>query len=148
MSIEEDIRSALLAMTAVADFNGSGSGDEIVIRYGYLEEDDTSTQPHIVLDVNSDAPLNALDGLGGLRMAELTLTCRATTMANAKALAEAVRTNGTTPGTGLGGYGGSGAAFDAWLEEEVRAVEPFDDNSGRVWHATIQTYMVQYTENV
>ena len=145
-TIEEDIRTALLAMTAVADFNGSGSADEMVIRYGYLEEDDDTTDPHIVIDIDNDTPQNSLDGLGGLRFAEVTITCRATTMARAKALAEAVRVNGTNPGTGLAGYSGSGTTFDSWLEDEVRAVEPYDDNSGRWWHAVIQTYTVNYSE--
>ena len=146
MSIEESVRTALLAMTAVADFNGSGSGDEMVIRYGYLEEDDATSDPHIVLDIDNDLPQNDLTGRGGLRFADLTVTCRATTMALSKALAEAVRTNCTAPGTGLAGYGGSGTSFDSWLVEETRAVEPYDDNSGRFWHATIQTYTICYTE--
>lgn len=146
MSIEESVRTALLAMTAVADFNGSGSGDEMVIRYGYLEEDDDTGDPHLVIDIDDDNPQNDLTGKGGLRFAILTVTCRATTMARSKALAEAVRVNGTNPGTGLAGYTGSGTSFDAWLESEVRAVEPYDDNSGRWWHATIQTYNVCYTE--
>ena len=146
MSIEEDIRTALLAMTAVSEFNGSGSGDVIVIRYGYLEEDDDTDDSHIVIDIDSDTPQNTLDGLGGLRFADISLSCRARTMANSKALAEAVRLNGTTPGTGLAGYGGSGTSFDSWLQEETRATEPFDDNSGRWWHVVIQTYTVCYTE--
>lgn len=146
MSIEESIRTALLTMTAVNDFNGSGASDEMVIRFGYLEEDDDTADPHIVLDIDSDTPANDLTGKGGLRFAVLTVTCRARTMALSKALAEAVRVNGTNPGTGLAGYGGSGTSFDAWLDDETRAVEPFDDNSGRWWHATIQTYQINYSE--
>ena len=146
MSIEEDIRTALLAMDAVAEFNGSGSGDTIVIRPDYLEEDDTSTTPHIVLDIDRDTPQNDISGVGGLRYVEVTITCRATTKADSKSLAEAVRVNGTNPGTGLAGYGGSGTSFDAVLMDEVRAVESFDDNSGRWWHVAVQSYVASYTE--
>ena len=65
--IEESIRAALLAMSAVADYNGSGSADEMVIRFGYSEEDDDVTDPHIVIDIDSDTPQNDLEGEGGLR---------------------------------------------------------------------------------
>lgn len=148
MSIEEDIRTALVAMDAVSEFNGSGAADALVIRYGYLEEDDDTDDPHIVLDIDDDTPQNDLTGTGGLRYANLTLTCRATTMANSKALAEAVRLNATDPGTGLAGYGDESSTFNAVLDDEVRAVEPFDDNSGRFWHVTIQSYIVSYGEDV
>ena len=148
MSIEGDVRTALAAMAAVADYNGSAAADEMVIRYGYLEEDDEPTDPHIVIDIDTDTPQNDLDGTGGLRYADLTLTCRAMTMAHSKALAEAVRTNGTDPGTGMAGYGTAATVFQAVLEDEVRSTEPFDDNSGRMWHVTIQSYTVSYGEDV
>jgi len=148
MSIEGDIRTALLAMDAVAEFNGSAAADTMVIRYEYLEEDDEATDPHIVLDIDSDTPQNNLMGVGGLRYVDLTVTCRAMTMATSKALAEAVRINGTDPGTGLAGYGTASTAFQAVLESEVRTTEPFDDNSGRMWRVTVQSYVVSYGEDV
>ena len=144
--IAESIRAALAAMSAVADYNGSGSADEMVIRFGYLEEDDTITDPHIVIDIDSDTPQNDIEGHGGLRFADVTVTCRATTMNASKGLAEAVRVNGTNPGTGLAGYGGSGTTFDAWLEDETRGIEAYDDNSGRFWHVVVQSYTVCYSE--
>ncbi len=149
MSIEEDIRTALLAMSAVADFNGSGSADEMVIRYGHQEVDDDITDPHIIIDIDSDAPETDLSGSGGLNYAELTITCRALTMALSKSLATAVKLNGTSPGTGLMGFGDNTTAFNAiQLNHEVRSQEGFGDNSERFWDVTIQDWTVGYNEDV
>jgi hypothetical protein len=61
-------------------------------------------------------------------------------------LADAVKHNGTDPGTGLKGYGGSGTAFDSWLDSEASSVIGWDDASERSWYTVDQSYTMQYTE--
>ena len=144
MSIEGDLRTALLDMSAVTDL--VGTGDSARIRPYRLHESDDRTEEHIVIEVDSEDRENDLTGKAGLVLASVNISCRAMTRTLANALAEAVRVNGTNPGTGLAGYTGSGTAFDSWLEDETPSMTRWDDASDRVWHTVEQSYMVQYTE--
>lgn len=144
MSIEGDLRTALLAMNAVTAL--VGTGDSARIRPYKLEESDDPEEEHIIIEVDDEDHLNALDAKGGRIMATVNISCRAMTIAEARALAEAVRMNGTSPGTGLGPYGGSGAAFDSWLDSEAVSVLSFDDGSDRAWYTVEQSYTVTATE--
>lgn len=144
MSLEGDIRTALLAMNAVTAL--VGTGDAARIRPYRLEESDDKLEEHIIIEVDDDDHLNDLSGAGGRVMSTVNVSCRAMTDEEARALAAAVRVNGTTPGTGLGPYGGSGTAFDSWLDSEASSVLPFDDGSNRAWYAVDQSYTVTATE--
>lgn len=145
MNVEDEIRKALLDMSAVTDLTGSDSTTARIRPYKLAESDD-KTEEHIVIDVDSEVRENDLDGLGGLPLCDVTVSCRAMTRSAANALAEAVRTNGTNPGTGLAGYGGSGTEFDSWLEDETPSVLRWDDGSDRKWHTVEMSFKVQYTE--
>lgn len=121
MGLETDVRTALLAMSAVTDLVSTR------IRTDRLAEGDTL--PAIILEVDSEDPENDLRGKGGLTYADLVVRCRAANGAAARALAEAVKLNGTDPGTGLAGYGTIASAFQAVLMSSSRAYIPDDDGS-------------------
>jgi hypothetical protein len=141
MSIESDIVTALRAMSAVTALVGTSSSARIDVDvFG-----EKTTYPAILLEVDTEEPANSLDGKGGLVFADVTLTCRATTRLASRALAEAVRLNGTSPGTGLAGY--SASAFDAVLTDSQTAVVPYDEGSDRHYYDTVQTYLVSWTES-
>lgn len=128
MAIEADIRSALLTMNAVTAIVGTGSSARI--RPDRLHEDDDDSLAWIVIEIDDERRENDLQGQGGLIFASVNILCRAKTKAAARALAEAVRVNGTNPGTGLAGYGGgSGATFDSYLESTATSYTPADDGS-------------------
>lgn len=142
MSLEGDIRAALLDMSAVTAL--VGTGDSARIRPYKLYKDDDKSEEHIIIEVDDEEKANDLSGVGGLEFATVTIDCRAITAAQADALAEAVRVNGADPGTGLAGY--SGAAFDAVLESQAKSIIPFDDASNRTWYVVAQEYTVIDTE--
>lgn len=144
MSLEGDIRTALLAMDAVTALVGTSHSARI--RPYKLDEGDDNTEEHIVIEVDSDDHLNDLTGRGGMVISDVNISCRAMTDEDARALAAAVRVNGTEPGTGLAGYGGSGTAFDAVLEDTASSEMPFDDGSDRAWYVVDQSYLVIDTE--
>ncbi len=140
MGVEADIRTALLAMSAVTGLVGASSLARI--RPDRLHEDDTL--PAVIVEVDSEVPQNDISGVGGLRISSVNLICRATTRAGSRALAEAVRTNGTNPGTGLAGY--AGASLDAVLETMTTAYVPKDDGSDQGWYDTNMDFTVIQTE--
>ena len=102
MTVAGDLRTLLLTFSAVTDL--VGTGDTARIRPERLHQDDDDTEEAIIVQVDNIEHLNDLTGKGGRIFAYVTLVCRASTQALAEALAEAVRTNDTDPGTGLAGY--------------------------------------------
>jgi len=110
VSLESDLRSVLAGLSAVTAL--VGSGDAARIRWDEIDEDDDL--PAICCQIDSDDQANDLGGRAGFAAASVTILCRAETRVGSRALAEAVRLNGTDPGTGLAGY--AGTEFDAVLE--------------------------------
>ena len=147
MSLEADIRSALLEMSAVTALTGSDA-TTARIRSDKLDPSDDRTEEHIIIEVDSETTENTLEGVGGLPLCEVNISCRAMTRKAADALAAAVRVNGTNPGTGLAGYGGSGTEFHSWLVSRTRTTTRWDDKSDRKWHSVEMDFRVQYSETV
>ncbi|HUT92913.1 MAG TPA: DUF3168 domain-containing protein [Thermoguttaceae bacterium] len=146
MEVEDEIRTALLAMSAVTAL--VGTGDSARIRSYELAAIDNREEEHIIIEVDSKPRENTIDGDGAMVMAQVNLSCRAPTRKRADGLAAAVKTNGTSRGTGLAWYGGSGTAFDSWLEDETPSKIRWGDNSKRLWHTVEQSYVVQFPESV
>jgi len=141
--IEETLVAFLKSLTAVTAIIGTGNAARI--RPDRLDQGETL--PAILMQVD-ETPQNDLDGLGGLVYADVTLTCRANTKTAARALAEAIRLNGTNPGTGLAGYHGTVASvtFDATLESTITAFTSKADGSEAGWYDAIATYIVSHAE--
>jgi len=141
--IEETLTTFLKSLSTVTAIIGEGNAARI--RPDRLDQ--SETLPAILLEVDEE-PQNDLSGVGGLVYADATLTCRAATKTAARALAEAVRLNGTDPGTGLAGYHGtvSSVTFDATLESTVGAFTSKADGSEAGWYDAIATYVVSCAE--
>lgn len=137
-----DIRTALLAMDTVTALVGTGASARIR-PYKFDQSDDLS-ESHIVIDINSQRRENSVDGLGGLVYASVSISCRDRDSVEAETLAEAVRVNGTDPGTGLAGI--TAASFDAVLESETPGTTWYGDNSARIWYEVTQEYEMSYSE--
>ena len=146
MSLEGDIRTVLLDMSAVTAL--VGTGDSARIRAYELQAIDDRTEEHIIIEVDGKPRQNPLDGTGAFVLATVNISCRAMTRAQADALASAVKTNGTGPGTGLANHDGSGTAFSSWCTDETPSKIRWGDDSKRLWHTVEQTYEMQYYEAV
>lgn len=146
MSIEADLRTALLSMSAVTALVGTSYSARI--RPYRLQQDDAGSSEHIIIEVDSVDHANTLDGLGGRIFADVTLRCIGPTLARANALAEAVRVNGTNPGTGLAGYSGTvnGHQFDAVLMDEAVNFVPSDDGRDDGYYSVLAGYNVTVSE--
>ena len=137
MIIEESLRAALKAMTAVTTIVSDRIWDE-----WFRSE----TIPAIVFEIDMETPQNSLDGRGGLVFADVNVICRAATRAASRTLAEAVRVNGyIEPGSGLAGYAG---AFDAVLEDVTAAAVPKSEGSNAYWYDTNMSFAVSWSEAV
>lgn len=100
MSIEASIRAKLLHQTAVTAIVGSGSAARIR-PYKLWQKDDISSGAAIIVSVNREEDQNDLECEGGIVIADVSVICVAQEREDARALARAVKTNGSSPGTGL-----------------------------------------------
>ena len=146
MSLEGDIRTALLAMDAVTALVGTSHSARI--RPYMLDDRDDKTEEHIIVEVDEQRPQNTIEGTGGLTYADVNISCRAMTPTQARALAVAVKRNGTTPGTGLAGYGSSSTAFHSVLDGEVASRTLWAEDSQRAWYTVEQSYVMSFAESV
>lgn len=144
MSIESDLRTVLLTFDAVTALTGTGASARI--RAYALDDQDDITEEAIIIEVDNATHANDLAGDGGMVIATVTLSCRAMTLTQARALADAVRTNGTNPGTGLAGYSDTSPCIEAVLDSESAGFTPFDDGSQRGWFTVAQEYTIYTTE--
>lgn len=142
--VEESLRVLLLTLTPVTAIVGTGASARI--RPDRLHQGDTL--PAIIVEIDNENHRNTLAGTGGLVYADVTLTCRADTKAASRALAEAVRLNGTDPGTGFAGYSGTvnGQDLDIVLDDEVATFIRADDGSDQGYYDVLQSYEVSFTE--
>ena len=136
MIIEEELRTALVGMTAVTEIVGARVWDE------WFRAD---TLPAVVFEFDNEDQENTLAGTGGLIFANVNIICRAETRRESRLLSEAVRANNTTPGTGLAGYSGT---FDAWLEDRQNAATPKGDAGNTYWYDTNMSFVLSWPEAV
>ncbi len=146
VELEVDLRTLLLTFTPVTAL--VGTGDSARIRPDRLNEADDDSQPHILIHIVNEEPQNDLSGRGGLVYADVDIECRAKTKAKSRAVAEAVRLNGTDPGTGLAGYTGtpSDTVTDGVLEDVQTAIIDAKDGSDQEYYTTVCRYVVCHQE--
>lgn len=143
MALEATLRTFLKTLDTVTAI--VGTGDDARIRPDRLEE--TDTLPAIIIEVDDEDPENSLDGLGGLVYADVNIQCRAFEKEDARALAEAVRVNGTDPGTGMAGTSQDG--FHAVLENTSASLFiPEDAASQKGYFVVNCLYTVSFMEVV
>jgi hypothetical protein len=143
MAIEATLRTFLKTLGTVTAIVGAGNAARI--RPDRLGESDTL--PAIIIEVDGEDPENSLDGRGGLVYANVNIQCRAFEKEDARALAEAVRINGTDPGTGMAGTHQTG--FDAVLESTSAALFIPEDAASMKGYFNIDClYVVSFTEVV
>ena len=146
MSVEGDLRTLLLTFTPVTAL--VGTGDSARIRPDKLAQGDDDSLQSIIIEVDSEQPQNMLDGTSLRRYADVTLVCQARTKAQARALALAIKLNGTDPGTGLAGYGGTvnSVRYDAWLDDEQTSYASVDEESDEAYYYVFSNYKITWAE--
>lgn len=135
MNIEKEIRDALSDMSAVTTLVSTRIWDE------WFRSD---TYPAIVIEVDNEEQQNIIDGTGEVFIADINIICRADTRKASRSLAEAVRLNGTDPGTGLAGYDGE---FKAALLDRVPVATPKGEGSNAYWYDTNLGFRVVWSED-
>lgn len=132
------------AVTAIV-----GSGDDARIRPDRPHEDDPDDQPGILVAIEAEEAQNDLEGETGLVKATVVLTSYDREKADARALAEAIRRNGTNPGTGLSGYSGNAGSeghIDAWwIRNDLEFVQ-LEEGSDEGWYLVHSEYSVWFTQ--
>lgn len=146
MSVEADLRTLLLTFSPVTAL--VGTGDSARIRPDKLAQGDDDTLQAIIIEVDDERPQNTLEGTSLRRYADVTVRCQARTKAQARAVALAVKLNGTDPGTGLAGYTGtlSGTVYDAWLEDEQTSFSPVEEGSDEAYYYVFSNYVMTWAE--
>jgi hypothetical protein len=134
VEIEKELRKTLVGLSAVQG---------LVIDRVWDEWFRSKIVPALVFEIDHEGRENDLEGRGGLVDAQANIICRANTRAEARALAEAVRTNNTDPGTGLAGYAG---AFDAVLDDVVMAAVAKGDGSNAHWYDANMSFTLLWKE--
>ncbi len=144
--LEADLRAYLLTLTPVTALVGTGATARI--RPDRLHESDDRTQPAVIIEVDSEDPENDLMGVGGLVYASVNLRCRALEKEDSRSLAEAIRLNGTDPGTGLAGFSGTAGSMsiDAVLENTSTSFVKDDDGSDQGFYDTNCLYEISHSE--
>lgn len=141
MTIEEAIRAHLLTLTAVTAITST-------IRPGELQQSDAL--PAITIGVKSKKSFTDLSGKGGLVSAILMVSSISSRESGATGLAEAIRVNGTDPGTGLAGFRGTAGSLQihATLTEDAVNYYAYEDGKDAGFFACEAIYDVMYSETV
>lgn len=146
MSVEADLRTLLLTFNTVTTL--VGTGDAARIRPDKLDQSDDDSLQAIIIEVDDERPQNTLAGTSLRRYADVTLRCQARTKAQARAVAAAVKLNGTDPGTGLAGYTGTvnGTLYSIYLEDEQTSMSPVEEGSDEAYYDVYSNYVVTWAE--
>jgi hypothetical protein len=140
--LETAIRSVLKSLPAVTAI--VGEGDAARIRPDVLDEDDVL--PAIGIEVRADEERNALDESDDAGRADVAVICRATTRRASRELANAARTNNTTPSSGLAGWEGiaGGLTLSLIFDSQETGFTEADDASGTGWYDTEILFVALY----
>ena len=138
-NIFNEISAALLTMPAVTSLVGS---NPLTCRI-WNSWERVNAYPCLVIEIDKEEEQNDLGGVPDLVVAEVTITARDNSEAGAHALQQAVRNNGTSPGTGLAGYHGT---FDAVLDDTVRSSTPKDTGGTANWYDQVMTFTMLWNE--
>lgn len=146
MAIETDLRTVLLTYTALTALVGTRIYPDVLPQQSD-DEDQSETLPAVVIDVMNETPQNSLDGGDGMVVANIGVRCFALKKSVARQVAEAVRVNGTQPGTGLASHTEyAGGGFDAIHETTEFDVHPVGNGADDVFYEVSGIYQVTFPQ--
>lgn len=137
-TLENVLKDLITGLSAVAALTGT-------VRTDWAAQKDPL--PFILIGVDRETPWNDLSGKGGLIKADVRIRCCAATRTLTRQMTDALRTNGTTPGTGLEGYSGTvdGVAIGEllWDHSEFDYV-PYEDGTDNGYYVIDAVYQCDY----
>lgn len=133
MSLTGGLRTWLMA-----NVTGLSASNTFV---GHAPQD--ATEPHIVINRDSESPYNALDGAGDLIAAEVTIDCKDTNTADAAALAKLIKDE-LEPHSGTAGDVTVEAVI---LNDTFDSVEPATSGQDYQRYITTLDFTIQYRES-
>lgn len=155
MEVEEMIRAQLLAFGAVTDLVGDRVYPDVIPQLTDAERElmrgeGVYLRPTIVIDMIDETPQNTLDGGDGMVIATVSVRCVAQTKKTARKVSQAVRVNGTNPGSGLAGF--NGLTDISAEKQQISAVhirnefaaEPWPDGNDEYLFEVASIYEVTY----
>lgn len=143
-TLETALRTKILALDAVSALTTT-------VRWDKLDEDDDlKTVSAVVISVEQEEPYNDLAGVGGLVKATVRISSLSESKARARSIAEAIRINGSNPGTGLAGFSGvsNGVEMDCILQRNELGFFPYIDDSDDGFYFVDSIYQVDYGETI
>ena len=147
MALEDALYSVVSGLSAVQTL--LGSSNPIVRPFKFEEGDNLAVAGGILITpVNADHK-DTLDERGGGVSAIVKIRSVAEKAKQARALSEAVRSNGTNPGTGLVDYSGTTSGFvvqAVTLNTEEYDFVPYGDDSDEGLFIFDYLYQVDYFE--
>lgn len=148
--IEADLRTYLLTLSAVTTLVGQRIYVDEIPQLADGEEQ-TDIFPCIVFTVMNETEQTDLDGDGGLVLGQIQIAALSGMKSVARSICEAVRINGTNPGTGLAGYTGTvgTASFTKCvLNDTSMEYWQADDGTDTGLHVVKANYSLWYAEIV
>lgn len=137
MTLEEALRTYLLTLSTVTAITTTIRPDELA---------EADTLPAILIELEEELDENDLDGHGGLIYATVIISAISNTKSQARALSEAIKLNGTNPGTGLAGYSGLAGSLkiDAVHNSRSSGYVPEEDGTDSGLHSVDSIYSISF----
>lgn len=144
MTIEEAVAAQLLTMSAVTAITSTIRPDDMLMSD--LPRGDGAAA--VLIGDLQEHFENDIDGTCSLVAARLTIAAVCRNKARARALSEAIRTNGTDPGTGLAGANVTTGdlPFMAMLEERSAGMVWDQDGGDTGIHSVDSVYYLTFNE--
>ena len=143
MTIEEAIRTRLLAQNAVSALTTTIRVDQLDQK----DRPDVPATPAILLSIDEETfDDQNISGTTDLVTATVTISAISCSKTLARSLAEAIRSNGTNPGTGLQGckIRTGGMDYDMMLEKRVSGYIANQDGSDSGLYSVDSMFTVKY----
>lgn len=143
MTIEEAIVATLQTFSAVTALTSTIRPDEFMLTD--LKQDGGDAAG-ILISVEEEDFDNTVDGETDMVQAIVSINAISKSKSRARALSEAIRLNGTNPGTGLAGIKVTTGdlPFDAMLQRRVTGYVPNDDGSDSGYRSVDSKYFVTF----
>lgn len=133
--IEFDLRTLLLAQSAITDIVGSSGV--------YCDAADQGTPlPYVLLTLMDSDPLKALDGTYGLEIKTFDIDCYGAEKPEAKQLSAAVKAFIKD----YSGVAGDSTIHAVLLDDETDTIVRPEDGSGKITYLTTLDVQIQFTE--
>ena len=146
-SLENALRTLILSLSSVAAMSPLPTVRPYKIAQVDFKADTGATA--VVVEAPENEHQVSLDGLGGGVNSKALVTAVSEEFDAAWTLAEKIRTNGTSPSTGLSGYVGSvsGVKMSIAVDSTSKGFVPYEDGSDEGYYFVRRHLTIGYIES-